>query len=240
MGARGWQSLTETVARRCRSRGLDIVVPFCVRWYNDAVEPPHRLPDLGRPSALGLLVANTRVLWPIFVAALRRNPARLESEDPLDAYVEAALSEALASVLPPTALRFAHARAPAPIPIQRLAEIAGLAWTAPSRLAVHPRYGPWIALRGAAVLDADGPPGPPPELARPCVDCDRACRPAFEGAVAETGISTETAHGLGRAWTSWLAVRDACPLGRDHRYGDEQIRYHYTKDRTVLLRAVRG
>jgi methylmalonic aciduria homocystinuria type C protein len=236
MGARGWQSLTETVARRCHSRGLDVVVPFAVRWYNDAVESPHRLPDLGRVSTLGLLIANTKALWAIFVAALRNDPARLESEDPLDTYVEAAVCEALASVPPRAVPCFAHVTAPAPIAIQRLAELAGLTWTAPSRLAVHPRYGPWIALRAAAVLDVDGPPGPPPRLAPPCTDCDRACRPVFERAVTET----RTAHGLGQAWTSWLAVRDACPVGRDHRYDDEQIRYHYTKDRTVLLRAVRG
>jgi hypothetical protein len=37
-----------------------------------------------------------------------------------------------------------------------------------------------------------------------------------------------------RDWTSWVSVRDACPIGRDSRYSDEQIRYHYTKLRQLL------
>jgi hypothetical protein len=39
-----------------------------------------------------------------------------------------------------------------------------------------------------------------------------------------------------RGWRAWVAVRDACPVGRASRYGDEQIRYHYAKDRGVLER----
>lgn len=33
---------------------------------------------------------------------------------------------------------------------------------------------------------------------------------------------------------SWIAVRDACPIGREHRYPEDQLRYHYTKDRSLL------
>lgn len=39
-------------------------------------------------------------------------------------------------------------------------------------------------------------------------------------------------------WRRWLAVRDACPVGRAHRYSDAQIAYHYTKDRGVLRDAL--
>jgi methylmalonic aciduria homocystinuria type C protein len=35
-------------------------------------------------------------------------------------------------------------------------------------------------------------------------------------------------------WRSWLAVRDACPVGRSARYAEEQIAYHYTKDPSHL------
>ena len=33
-------------------------------------------------------------------------------------------------------------------------------------------------------------------------------------------------------------VRDACPVGMNFRYSDEQILYHYTKNRQVLKDAV--
>ena len=38
-------------------------------------------------------------------------------------------------------------------------------------------------------------------------------------------------------WTLWLAVRDACPLGREHRYPEPYLRYVYTKDTGVLRAA---
>jgi methylmalonic aciduria homocystinuria type C protein len=36
-----------------------------------------------------------------------------------------------------------------------------------------------------------------------------------------------TTEELRDRWRLWLAVRDACPVGREHRYSDEQIRFHY-------------
>jgi methylmalonic aciduria homocystinuria type C protein len=41
--------------------------------------------------------------------------------------------------------------------------------------------------------------------------------------------------GIGDTWPLWLAVRDACPVGRAHRYCEDQIRYHYAGDRTALM-----
>ena len=35
-------------------------------------------------------------------------------------------------------------------------------------------------------------------------------------------------------WHDWLGVRDACPVAREARYGEDQIRYHYAKDPTAL------
>ena len=33
-------------------------------------------------------------------------------------------------------------------------------------------------------------------------------------------------------------LRDACTVGREHRYDDLQIGYHYTKERAFLQRAL--
>jgi len=35
-------------------------------------------------------------------------------------------------------------------------------------------------------------------------------------------------------WQAWLAVRDACPVGKAARYDDSQIRWHYALDREAL------
>jgi methylmalonic aciduria homocystinuria type C protein len=36
-------------------------------------------------------------------------------------------------------------------------------------------------------------------------------------------------------WRLWLAVRDACPVGREYRYSENQIRWHYAHDRSALV-----
>jgi hypothetical protein len=37
-----------------------------------------------------------------------------------------------------------------------------------------------------------------------------------------------------RQWKSWAEVREVCPEGKLFRYGDDQLRYHYVKDRSIL------
>jgi methylmalonic aciduria homocystinuria type C protein len=81
---------------------------------------------------------------------------------------------------------------------------------------IHPIYGPWFALR--AVILCDGTPPPRVQLASSCT-CDARCTDAFARATAATGPDK---------WRAWLEVREACTLGREHRYSDEQIEYHYS------------
>jgi methylmalonic aciduria homocystinuria type C protein len=132
--------------------------------------------------------------------------------------------------------------------MQRLADVAGLAALTPSMLCVHPAFGPWIALRAAVVFDVAPPddPGAAPPTA--CHDCAERCAPALARAVAAATARTGRAPAarerdandpVAPDWTLWLAVRDACPVGREHRYPDAYLRYVYTKDRGVLRAAVR-
>ena len=154
-----WEPVVERIAARCRPAGLDLLRAFQVGWYNRAVEEPYRLPDLGHPARLGVLIGNTRALWAPFLAALRRDPARLDAAEPLDDYVMATVTDALRPLPLRWQVRWAHDAA-APVAMQRLAHVAGLAHLAPSHLSVHQVYGPWIALRAAVVIDTHGPPDP--------------------------------------------------------------------------------
>lgn len=230
-----WRTITDALARSSVDDGFDLVQPLQVGWYNDAVEPAYRLPDGGRRDALAVLVANTRALWPRFLAALRATPALLADADPLDRYTVRCLRAACAGLRGVREIRFAHERAPRRVAMQRLAHVAGLAYLSPSWLSVHPVYGPWIGLRAVAVFDAAGPPGPASTLADPCPQCGTDCGPLLERARTTLGAPGRTA--ISANWRLWLAVRDACPVGRAHRYSDDQIEYHYTWDRAVLERA---
>ena len=208
--------------------GLDIVEPLRVGWYNQVVAARHRLEDHGDPAALAVLIGNSRALWDRFVGWLRAHPGWLEEPDPLDRYVTMAVEEALARVPlgSSAAVRYAHRPEPAHVAMQKLAQVAGVARLAPSYLCVHPRYGPWIALRAVAIFPVVGPLAPAAALPPACA-CAEQCVPPLEAALA-AGADPEA------AWPDWLAVRDACPRGQEHRYGEDQLRYHYSKDVGIL------
>jgi methylmalonic aciduria homocystinuria type C protein len=177
---------------------------FEIQHAFDAHAVARELGWLAGAERCGILVGNTRALWPRFVAARPAGP------DPLERYTEAAIAQAF----PGARVYFAHRRYDgAFLPFQRLAIATGLAAAAPTGLVVHPVFGPWFALRAIVLVDAEPVARAP--IAKPCT-CDGSCEAARDSAL----------HG--GDWRAWLAVRDACSL-REWRYSDEQIRYHYTK-----------
>lgn len=229
-----WQTITERIAVACRPPGFDLVQPFQVGWYNAAVDPAFRLPEPRGPSGLGVLIGNTRALWPALRAALRQEPSLGEVRDVIDHYTALRIGAALQALSAPWEVRWAFDKPPRRVAMQRLGHVAGLAHLSRALLNVHPIYGPWIALRAAVVVDAEGPPGPPIDPPNRCSGCERSCVPLLERALAALRARGLEQPGLGDTWTLWLAVRDACPIGREHRYSDEQILYHYTNDRSAL------
>jgi len=183
--------------------GFDLVHAFDAHAIAKAESGWAQLADGPR---LGLLIGNTRALWPAFMAAR----ASLAGEPhPLQAYTE----RTLARVFPAARIAYSHARYDgAFLPFQRLAIATGLGALAPSHLVIHPIYGPWFALRAAVAIEGDPPARTP--IAVPCA-CEAGCRTALERAQADG------------TWQAWAGVREACSL-RSHRYSDEQIAYHYT------------
>ena len=81
------------------ARGIDIVVPCDVRWYNahiaEHVLPLRPLPNFDRPDALCLLVGNSSALWPAFLSWLGAQPDPASVEDPLDTYTSESITAAV-------------------------------------------------------------------------------------------------------------------------------------------------
>ncbi|MDR3372927.1 MAG: hypothetical protein P4L98_04280, partial [Ancalomicrobiaceae bacterium] len=118
-------------------------------------------------------------------------------------------------------------------PFQAWARRAGLARPSPIGLLIHPRYGLWHSYRAAFAFA--GPIALPlPEAAEhPCDTCvGRPCLSACPvDAYSATGFAVDDCRAYVRAHPAdCLSVgchsRDACPVGRDHRYGAEQIAFH--------------
>jgi hypothetical protein len=202
-----WLAMAALVPGPVVAAGFDIAHAFDAAAA--AREPGLEL--LGGAGRLGLLIGNTRALWPVFTQALR-DPALAAAADPLDRYTErvidAAFDDATARVY------YGHRRyGTSFLPMQRLAAAVGLGALTPHHLVIHPAYGPWFALRAVVITDGEPPVHAP--IAQPC-QCDASCGAAF--AYAQTS----------RDWRDWLAVRDRCAL-RNWRYSDEQIRFHYSR-----------
>ena len=162
-------------------------------------------------ARLGILIGNTRALWPPFCAALRA-PELAAERDPLERYTERAIDAAF----PGAHVLYGHRRyGDAFLPLQRLAVATGLGALAPTQLVIHPIYGPWFALRAVVLVEGEPPVRAPidPSCGPPC-RCDASCHEAFERAQRSTD------------WRDWLAVRERCSL-QSWRYSDDQIRFHY-------------
>jgi len=119
-----------------------------------------------------------------------------------------------------------------------MCHIAGLAFLSPSAyLNIHSLYGPWIGLRAALVFDMDGPEQSIP-LSHPCPSDEPAFEKAVQLAVQASKYSNLFTMPL-PAWKHWLAVRDVCSIGKDYRYSEDQIEYHYTVNSDVLWRCIK-
>src|SRR5262245_17031530 len=124
------------------------------------------LADPERPC--GLLVGNTRALWPIFSAA---RDVLGDAPHPLERYTEQTIDR-IAGGAP---VFYGHRRyGDAFVPLQRLAVAAGLGALAPTQLVIHPVFGPWFALR--AVILHPGIPVQHAPVAPPCSCTQSACR----------------------------------------------------------------
>ncbi len=206
-----------------RAAGFDLVHELDLAWLDDDVDAGPVRAAAGRR---GVLVANTRALWPVFLAARRADPALAASPDPLDAYTE----QTIARAFPGARVWFTHRHyAGRFLPFQRIAVAAGLGTLAPTGLVIHPVFGPWIGLRALVALDGEPPAVRPAHVAYTCRgDCPARLAEALQSR------DTSTATAVPEPWRRWLGVRDACQLGREYRYSDDQVAYHYSKDLAVL------
>lgn len=171
-----------------------------------------------------LLVGNAGgAMWEAFA------PHAGEGANPLDEWTR--------RVLDPIAECF-HARTAFPFgpeapPFQRWALRAETLYASPLGILIHPRFGLWHAYRGAllftgrlALPDRSADPNP-------CENCDgKPCLSACPVGAFEVGrydVASCAAHVAAPSsdcLDCGCHARRACPVGRDYRYGEEQVRFH--------------
>jgi methylmalonic aciduria homocystinuria type C protein len=233
-----FEDIATSLASLIGPAGYEVLGAVNVGAYNRTLEPQYegfRLPVLRDERDVVLVIGNTRRLWPLFLDTYRTTPLGKE-EHPLDTYSRTRIGPAAVQLAEQLglrhAIRYSFDPAPQSVAVSRLATLAGVGEASPVGLCIHPEYGPWFSLRAAIVFDVDGPA---PRLPLPtCSACaTRPCIAARDAMLKESGSVFDSLTFLA-SWRTWLAMRDACPVGASERYSEQQVRYHYVKDRSVL------
>jgi epoxyqueuosine reductase QueG len=203
--------------------GIEHVGSCSAAAYDAAAPPGFRASHFLPGGARGLIVAGSAgpALWRAFRARTRQDPSLWDEPNPYDAYVATVLSRVDAALAREgIAFRRFEAAFHAPVRVDflALARLAALGSPGPFRLYIDGTYGPWWALRGAWLVDAEVEP--PRAMHPPCVGCPAPC---VGGRDKAGGITSATAE-----------VRARCVVGQEHRYDDDQIAYHYDRERTRL------
>lgn len=187
--------------------------------------------------------------WAAYRDHLALHPDHADLEHPLDAfttYVMETVAVPLADRLgarPDLRLPF-RATLP-PLSFVHLAEAAGLGRRGLLGVLIHPEFGPWMALRGALLVDAALPAPRPAAGFDPCPTCrDRPCIAACPGAaVSEVDgwdvpacIDFRVACGADNPCRDRCHARVACVYGRQHCYPPEALAHHQERAFAVMRR----
>ncbi len=183
-------------------------------------------------GAPALLVGNRGgAMWRAFSAASGHGDGR---ETPLDRWTARVMGETGARLHLPHAMLFPFGATL--WPFQRWARRAMGIGPSPLGILIHPQFGLWHALRAAIVFP--GVDIKPPRLepvAHPCERCDdKPCLSACPvGAFDAQGFAVAACREYLRrsdrdpdCMDRGCAARAACPIGREWRYDEDQVRFH--------------
>lgn len=198
----------------------------------DADEAAHVPAAPGGASAAAIVLVGGAgdSFWAEFSHWLDGEPDRRGHANPLDAWTMEAIAP-IASSLSATPV---YPFQPPWQPFQRWAQRAESVHASPLGILIHPDYGLWHAYRAALVFGSPLDLSAPARRASPCESCDdKPCLSACPvGAFAADGYALETCAGhLAQANSHdchliGCRARDACPVGIQHRYGEDQRRFH--------------
>jgi hypothetical protein len=212
----------EIVRAALAGSGVEAVACSTIEAYDARAPEDFRSAALF-PGARGVVVAASAgpALWRLFLERTRARPSAWDDPHPYDAFVAELLDRADVALAAAGVryLRFEAAfDAPVRVDFVALAELAGMGRRGPFGLLVHPAYGPWWALRGAWLVDAEVVPAP--RALPACEGCDAPCVGGWEH--ARSGVTAATPE-----------VRARCVVGQDWRYDEDQIAYHYARAEAV-------
>jgi hypothetical protein len=208
-----------------------------------------------------VLIANTRHVWSFFIDWY--NKQSKDIENPLDVYCQETIGSILQRHgekhgLEHSSFWSSTYSLDKLVSMQRVAMVSGFAyWDTNTQLSVHPTFGTWKSYRAVVVFqiprgdDDQTPrnqsrcigavPQPPPRI--PCLltpDEQEQARLAMKRALDASDMSRlcDQLQGKGKDMDElclpWIEMRDCVQTGKEYRFGQQQLMYHYTKDPKYL------
>ena len=175
-----------------------------------------------------------RTLWSKIEAARARGD--LPGPHPIDTYSIRLVRNWISERFPEAQMQMLYPQMPglptATVDLQALGACAGWHYPAPFMVGINATWGSWFAYRVALLTDA--PIGPTRIVSgvSPCGACaDRVCVAACpaDALTTDFDLARCVAYRLHRDSECALTcrARQACPVGREHRYADAQLAHCY-------------
>jgi hypothetical protein len=228
--------------------GLNLIAVAALAAYDALVPARCRIGQDGSSPRAAVVIGNGGgAFWAAYQAHLARHPGFASRSDPLDDFTR----EIMDSLVVPLAARLgvcAALRLPfdagdPPISFVHLAEAAGLGRRSILGVLVHPEFGPWIALRGALLVDDEIAAARPAADFDPCPSCVerpciRACPGDAVGYPAGWDVPRCIDHRLAEPadCVDRCHARFECVYGRAHRYPADALAYHQRRAFAVMAR----
>ena len=206
---------------RLMSFGFDILHPFSLEGIDEELLNSLSVDD--PTNTTGYLIGNTASIWEPFIMWLAQQANWSDIGDPLETYVEEIIEQCVEIDHAGVRIFWTHETERYVLPVQRIAHSTGLAYLSAGQFNIHPRFGPWFALRAVVVFS--GETNQNSSVSNPSSD-------SIEGKAAALFNHLLAHHA---SWQEWLSLRDLYTVGRAYRYSAAQIQYHYTRDKTVLF-----
>ena len=231
--------LLKTSTNALAPHGLNLVGTTTVTSYEVMVPPQYHVASL-LPQAKTLVVIGNGggQFWEGFREYCQNFPNyRQDREHPLDDYTVAVIEKTLTPILAQSGARYRYLYPfrfwSEPVSFMHLARTAGLAGPSILGVVIHPKYGPWMALRAAVLIDQEPYTEPVAAGFDPCPTCrERTCMTACPA----TAISTEKGWDIPGCVQHRLRVtsdcvdychaRINCVYGREYHYPLEELQYH--------------
>jgi len=234
------------------NQGFDISLLFSTNWMKDVHSPTeNKLPANG----FGLLIGNTRKLWPIFLQSL--NKANVGSiAEPIDDYSTAKIQTIFEqNIEQPCTIIWQQ---DASVSMQHIASATGVYdFDQEQMLCIHPQYGPWTAFRAVVIFPQEIVQKhfsdisqliymPRPKSSRSLckeLGCFKKSKEALDKALNAANCNRSNSSNVqvetiqkSDSWKVWAEIRLVCQVGTEFEYYEDQLEYHYTANKHILMR----